>query len=50
MALLEIAKSFLVLLNRRLELLDIFGTTFPKRSLSLSVTLLAFLRRRVNLA
>lgn len=43
MTLLEGPQSVFVLLDRRLELLDVLGSTFPERRLGLSVALLALL-------
>jgi hypothetical protein len=47
--LLERAQSIFVLLDRRLQLLDVLGSTFSERSLSLPVPLLSFLGSCVDL-
>lgn len=49
MTLLERAESLFILLDRRFELLDVLGPAFSERGLSLSVALLAFLGRCVDL-
>lgn len=49
MILLQTLKGFLMLLDGSLQLLDVFCSSFPKRSLSLAISLLAFFRCRVNL-
>ena len=47
--LLERAESIFVLLDRRLQLLDVLGSTFSERGLSLPVPLLSFLGSCVDL-
>lgn len=49
MALLEGGELFLILLDRRLELLDVLCAALSERCLRLSVTLLALLRSSVDL-
>jgi len=49
MALLERAKSVFILLDRCLELLDVLGSALSESGLCLSVPLLAFLGRCVDL-
>jgi len=49
MALLEVLEGILVVLDRRLELLDVLCSSFSKCSLGLSVRLLTFLRSSVDL-
>ena len=49
MTLLKSRQRLLILLDRRLKLLDILGPALSERSLRLSVALLALLRRGIDL-
>lgn len=50
MTLLQSPKGLFVLFNGGFELFDVLGPAFAKRSLCLSIALLAFLRCRIDLA
>lgn len=49
MALLQSGQRFFIVLDRRLELFDVFGATLTKSCLRLSIPLLALFRCRVDL-